>query len=127
MEIASEDENDAVSTNSNSADCPLFMEGLPRDFSSNPALAALASLIDEESIAKQKIANKALSTQKKEDKTPKKRRHDVKNFKSKSNLTGSKERSASTSTSEDQVLPPTGQYSSPSIGEASLFLKMWKL
>ena len=26
--------------------CPLFMDGLPSDFSSNPALAAIASLLD---------------------------------------------------------------------------------
>lgn len=28
--------------------CPLFMTGLPKDFTANPALAALASLQDEE-------------------------------------------------------------------------------
>jgi hypothetical protein len=27
--------------------CPLFMEGLPRDFASNPQLAAIASLLEE--------------------------------------------------------------------------------
>jgi len=29
--------------------CPLFMDGLPTDFSTNPGLAAIASLLDEES------------------------------------------------------------------------------
>ena len=28
--------------------CPLFMEGLPRDFATNPQLAAIASLLDDE-------------------------------------------------------------------------------
>jgi hypothetical protein len=30
---------------------PLFMDGLPSDFSSNPALAALASLLEEDDTA----------------------------------------------------------------------------
>ena len=33
-----------------SCTCPLFMDGLPRDFASNPALAALASLLADEQV-----------------------------------------------------------------------------
>jgi len=40
--------DDKDSGDDNEATCPLFMEGLPRDFSSNPALAALASLLEED-------------------------------------------------------------------------------
>jgi hypothetical protein len=126
MEIATDDENDVVSTHRVSTDCPLFMEGLPRDFSTNPALAALASLIDE-GISSSDNSSKSLCSQKKEDKTLKKRRHSIKNLISKGKLKSSKETCASTTSTEDQVLPPSGPKSSTSIGEASLFLKMWKL
>jgi len=44
-----EDCGDETSTNSTDAEditCPLFMDGLPRNFATNPALAAIASLVD---------------------------------------------------------------------------------
>lgn len=41
------DEDDSDS-DSGSMTCPLFMEGLPRNFVTNPQLAAIASLLDDE-------------------------------------------------------------------------------
>jgi len=41
------DEDDGDS-DSGSMTCPLFMEGLPRNFATNPQLAAIASLLDDE-------------------------------------------------------------------------------
>jgi hypothetical protein len=132
MDSAMEGESDAVSTDRDNVDCPLFMEGLPRDFSTNPALAALASLIVDEStstnIDSQKIANASPGKLKQKDTIPKKIRHDVKNFRSKGKFKSSKELLTSIATSDVQGrLPPRGENSSPSVGEASLFLKMWKL
>jgi hypothetical protein len=42
-------DDEATSTSTSSTQyCPLFMTGLPRDFSTNPQLAALASLLEED-------------------------------------------------------------------------------
>ena len=40
--------NDADEASSSSSTCPLFMSGLPSDFASNPSLAAIASLLGDE-------------------------------------------------------------------------------
>ena len=40
--------NDADEAFSSSSTCPLFMSGLPSDFASNPSLAAIASLLGDE-------------------------------------------------------------------------------
>jgi hypothetical protein len=46
-----EDDTDMTPADeSDTMTCPLFMEGLPSDFSTNPALAALASLVEEEDV-----------------------------------------------------------------------------
>ena len=44
-----DDDTGEASTNDDHKDisCPLFMDGLPLDFSTNPALAAIASLMNE--------------------------------------------------------------------------------
>ena len=43
-----EDEGEEKDNNEAEAACPLFMENLPRDFLSNPQLAAIASLMDSD-------------------------------------------------------------------------------
>jgi len=95
--------------------CPLFMEGLPRDFSRNPALAALASLLDEES----------------DDDNQKK-----KNFKEKEDITpqsGGGKLNSRNSRNRRRATPYPKQLGKKtknrktSTGEAQLFLKMWKL
>lgn len=46
---------------SSSSDCPLFMDGLPSDFAQNSALAAIASLINDDDDFKDDIKFFALS------------------------------------------------------------------
>ena len=84
-------------------DCPLFMEGLPSDFSSNTALAALASLLDDDKSQHGggKVANKAkkLNRLQRRDKPYLVNRKPI----------------------------CTKQKTKTSTAEAQLFLKMWKL
>jgi hypothetical protein len=91
--------------------CPLFMDGLPSDFSSNPQLAALASLInDDDDDEKTGISNGVVAVTGpkgggKVDRKSQRRaqRHDA------------------------PYLKPTKKGPSASLGEAQLFLKMWSL
>jgi hypothetical protein len=91
--------------------CPLFMEGLPSDFFSNPQLAALASLLDEDCehpIARAedvKIETTTIGVGKvRSVKSRERRRQDGNPY---------------TNKRDKEV--------SVAIGEAHLFLKMWKI
>mmetsp|Transcript_23387 Transcript_23387/g.29484 ORF Transcript_23387/g.29484 Transcript_23387/m.29484 type:complete len:162 (+) Transcript_23387:15-500(+) len=91
-------------------ECPLFMDGLPPDFESNPSLAALASLLGEdEEPEKDEVTENNIQKAKlcisgggkvSRKKAPKYR---ITPYQSKRNKTKA------------------------SLGEAQLFLKMWKL
>lgn len=90
-------------------DCPLFMDGLPADFSTNPSLAALASLLDDDS--------DETSPKSKEHETPVPRAGGGKmrrrpNRSKRKDCPYKRERSAK---------------DGATVGEANLFLKMWKL
>jgi hypothetical protein len=102
--------------------CPLFLDGLPKNFSQNAALAALASLLDEETTDKSK--------------------HDVKSVSSLSisasqfenvAVGGGKVRRKKNGRRIRQInnnpYPrPIKKASKPvSVAETSLFLKLWKL
>ena len=95
--------------------CPLFMEGLPRDFSSNPTLLAIASLLEEDDDDNNK---------KKESSTPARPVAAPK-------LGGGKLRSVQNRTRRAAASPYPKQNKPPkkeaSMGEAQLFLKLWKL
>jgi hypothetical protein len=95
--------------------CPLFMEGLPSDFSKNPQLAALASLLEEEDKDDGEEARQVKS--KKEGAAPQ--------------AGGGKVRSVKTSQRRKSVPYPQNEKKSSkkeaSVSEAHLFLKMWKL
>uniref|UniRef100_A0A7S4ALU3 Uncharacterized protein n=1 Tax=Pseudo-nitzschia australis TaxID=44445 RepID=A0A7S4ALU3_9STRA len=43
-----DDKNDNNSDSDDSTTCPLFMDGLPKKFATNPQLAAIASLLNDE-------------------------------------------------------------------------------
>ena len=49
IEKASTNTDEKVVVSNNEMWCPLFMDGLPSDFSTNSSLAAIASLLDENS------------------------------------------------------------------------------
>jgi hypothetical protein len=95
--------------------CPLFMEGLPADFSKNPHLAALASLLEEDEKDDDEEARQVES--KKEGAAPQ--------------AGGGKVRSVKTRQRRKAVPYPQNvkkpAKKEASVGEAHLFLKMWKL
>ena len=92
--------------------CPLFMEGLPSDFSTNAGLAAIASLLDEDpvEVVTKKIDHEAPPIKSgggKLRRTPmRSRRKEGRPYKARGN---------------------EGATKKASVGEAHLFLKMWKL
>lgn len=43
-----DDDNDGDENSNNEITCPLFMDGLPSNFTMNPALSAIASLLEED-------------------------------------------------------------------------------
>ena len=104
-------------------DCPLFMDGLPKDFESNPQLAAIASLLDDEETS--------TKDDKKEAEKPPDDFHT--NPKSPLKSRGSEARAKSRSRRQIAISSPYQQPTKsstakkPSLGEAQLFLKMWKL
>jgi hypothetical protein len=97
--------------------CPLFMDGLPSDFSTNPHLAAIASLLgsdnDDDDDAKSAEAKTIL---------PQKL----------SPAPGGGKRAGTQSRAQRKAQPypsqkAKNQKKTPGMGEAELFLKMWKL
>lgn len=94
---------------------PLFMEGLPSDFSKNPQLAALASLLEEDDKDDDEEARDV--TSKKESAAPQ--------------AGGGKVRSVKTRQRRKTVPYPQNDRKpskkEASVSEAHLFLKMWKL
>lgn len=96
--------------------CPLFMERLPRDFSSNPQLLAIASLLEEEEEVDDEKKKNESSTPARPVAAPK--------------LGGGKLRSVKNRTR--RAAAPYPKQNKPSkteasMGEAQLFLKLWKL
>jgi hypothetical protein len=107
-----DDSNMTPEVDNEEMSCPLFMVGLPSDFSTNPALAALASLLEEgeEDVKKKNPAD------------PSHTMHaggggKVRRVKSREVR---KAAPYHRSTTKQRTKDAT-------IGEASLFLKMWKL
>ena len=94
--------------------CPLFMEGLPADFETNPALAALASLLDSDS-----------------DNEEDKKRADAEKAKALPKPGGGKVRRSRSnhyrSNRNPYNIPEEKKKKKASVGEAQLFLNMWKL
>jgi hypothetical protein len=107
---ASHTEATTPADDENVENCPLFMDGLPSDFATNPSLAALASLLDDnadESCPKTK-----------ESQTPTPRAGG-----------GKVQRKPNRSKCNDGPYKRDNdrQKGDANIGEANLFLKMWKL
>jgi len=119
MECTSSDSEGIVSATSTV--CPLFMDGLPSDFSTNPALAALASLLEKTD----------------DDPSPVESSNKVKEIKSvESNSGGGKAKRVKSRKSRQSTAaaPYRKRHDSKrttdtkaTVAEASLFLKMWKL
>jgi hypothetical protein len=100
---------------------PLFMDGLPSDFSSNPALAALASLLEEDDTA----SNDVPSKEKHSNSTVGGSGRKLRRISSRSASSG-RETSPLTEPLKPVVLTNEATKKT-TVGEASLFVKMWKL
>lgn len=96
--------------------CPLFMEGLPSDFSSNPTLLAIASLLEEDGDDDKK--KKESSTPARPVAAPKPGGGKLRS------IQNNRTRRAAASPYPKQNKPPKKE---ASMGEAQLFLKLWKL
>lgn len=108
-----EDRNDDEAENDgeeeeNDDSCPLFMVGLPKDFSVNPSLAALASLLDD-------------SGDEKHPPEEKKGREVV------LKPGGGKLRAIKSRNARKAAPYRAPKKTTASMGEAQLFMKMWKL
>jgi hypothetical protein len=97
--------------------CPLFMEGLPSDFSKNPHLAALASLLEEDEKDSDEEARHVDVEGKKESAAPKAGGGKARPVKT-------RQRRKSAPYQQKEKNPSKKE---ASVGEAHLFLKMWKL
>jgi len=91
--------------------CPLFMDGLPKDFASNPALAAIANLLEEEP---------------KDEEKSKKSKCQTVSLESGGGKACNRNRSLSRSIHRKKPydIPKKPK---ATLGEAQLFLKMWKM
>jgi hypothetical protein len=114
--MASDDPNPIMTDDNDDEEitCPLFMEGLPSDFSKNPHLAALASLLEED---KDDDEEAKQVESKKESAAPQ--------------AGGGKARSVKTRQRRKAVPYPQKEKKpikkGASVAEAHLFLKMWKI
>lgn len=115
-----EAEVDAIMTpgdDSETISCPLFMEGLPVDFSTNPALAALASLLEEEDVKEPSLASVASL----------KPSHSYALGGGKVRKTKSTKARKTAPYPKQRPAMANRQKNNATVAEASLFLKMWKL
>jgi hypothetical protein len=128
------DDNDDLSgaEGDDEVTCPLFMEGLPRNFDSNPHLAAIASLLEdteeeEEEAEKEADGNDVNAI----------KEHSFSNQRTNSSLLQGhptaggkvKRQSCRSSRSHKPYTMPKqeSKKKSATVGEAQLFLNMWKL
>jgi Zn finger protein HypA/HybF involved in hydrogenase expression len=103
--------------------CPLFMEGLPTDFASNPQLAAIASLLEEDD-------------DNDDDKEGKQHESRDTNTRKQPSVVGTvgggkarrtRRRNQSTPYPATATATATNSKKKASLGEAQLFLNMWKI
>ena len=89
--------------------CPLFMDGLPTDFTSNSALAALASLLEDD-VPVDSTTKKATD------------KEESRRISGGGKVSGRRKASSRSKPYHNPKKKP-----SSSIGEAQLFLNMWKI
>ena len=134
--------------NSKAITCPLFMDGLPGDFSTNPALAAIASLMnddgpttgitnDDDDDITAVTATKKSPTKKVITKRSERTKYKPYNKINRATIltcdeygsraTATREARQCDQTASDNNSDIENKSRTTTIGEASLFLKMWKL
>lgn len=117
-DVTADQKEDA--TSSSSEFCPLFMDGLPSDFAANPGLAAIASLLEEDG-----GDDKGTECKKKDPITLQSAR--PKSGGGKAKKTSSKRSGQSSPYSKEKNSDDWNGKKKASLGEAQLFLNMWKL
>jgi hypothetical protein len=111
------DDDNGETADGGDHECPLFMDGLPSDFATNPQLAAIASLLESD------------------DDDPEKRQKPPVNLgysARQPQAGGGKARSIKCRVRRQALmshypLPDKPKPMKPTLGEAHLFLKMWKI
>ena len=126
-----ENNSDAAEAASEDSVCPLFMDGLPSNFKTNPSLAAIASLLNEsdedyDKMKKQIIEEKecnsdSISASKKTMKV------ELKPGGGKVQRKQSRQKGSSPYSKEGNTKKRKEDKKTASLGEAQLFLNMWKL
>ena len=105
------------SSSTSSSDCPLFMDGLPSHFAQNSALAAIASLIDDDASGEEFKGARKKSSQSST--------VDLKSGGGKVKKTG--KRNNHSPFSKEKGRRNNGGKMSTTLGEAQLFLNLWKI
>lgn len=137
--------NDETQSDSDSGSmaCPLFMEGLPRDFATNPQLAAIASLLDDNvreetepanEEEENKVATIINNTHSKNTPSTQKDRAQSQSISSVKNRNRSgkarnqrrKQRASPYPRLQDRKNDKETGKKSASVGEITLFMNMWK-
>lgn len=147
MEPVAEHQDDDDNDNDETSACPLFMHSLPKNFSENPSLAALASFLDDDddgrsdriaspigrdendsikrtvdsSLDRNRIQNEPVQGGGGKVRCPKSRASRRRQCQPYPN-TGARDASTSKTTSKKEPSKPEA-----TLGEAQLFLKLWKL
>ncbi|CAB9514416.1 expressed unknown protein [Seminavis robusta] len=123
MEMSGADKEYNGADSGEEALCPLFMEGLPRDFASNPQLAAIASLLESDGDDDTDVDSESNNL-------PIIQRTETKSCKG----GGKAKRQAHSNRSSRSHKPysvakkdSSKKKNAATVGEAQLFLNMWKL
>ena len=126
-----ENNSDDAEAASEDSVCPLFMDGLPSNFKTNPSLAAIASLLNEsdedyDNMKKQIIEEKecnsdGISASKKTMKV------ELKPGGGKVQRKQSRQKGSSPYSKDGNTKKRKEDKKTASLGEAQLFLNMWKL
>eukprot|EP00980_Cylindrotheca_fusiformis_P010304 scaffold2294_cov106-Cylindrotheca_fusiformis.AAC.20 len=110
--------------------CPLFMEGLPKDFASNPQLAAIASLLEVDEDVEEEQQQQVPKSR------PIGKKHDEEKPSAKVTTAAGGGKAKRLKQQQRQLRNSTTPYPSQaairgkkkaSLGEAQLFLNMWKI
>lgn len=111
-------DEDGEEEESSYPECPLFMDGLPSDFSTNPQLAAIASLMDDDDEDEEKDKITAAASSRVLERQPQ-------DGGGKARCVNSRQRRQANSA--PYTLPGKAKTTKTTVGETQLFLKMWKL
>lgn len=111
--------------------CPLFMDGLPTNFKTNPSLAAIASLLNEsdedyDNMKKQIIEEKECNSDS-ISASEKKMKVELKSGGGKVQRKQFRQKGSSPYSKDGNTKKRKEDKNTASLGEAQLFLNMWKL